>query len=534
MNSHLHRHVAHRRLGISVALPSNEVWTRFFGGQIKLAHPTMGKFKHLLPSMGLVVSVLLTACTVGPDYRAPNPSVPDRWVEQPKSAAQSQQDFSKWWRGFNDERLNRLIERALLGNLDLQIAQSRIQAARAQVTVAESQFWPSVNASGGYQRQRISPNALRGALGSFLGGSNSTGLLSTLGPIGKPFNLFQAGFDSSWELDLFGGLRRQEEAAAAQAEASEESLRDLRVSLTAEVARQYLELAALHRQLAVARERLADAHALERLVTASFQEGLATDIDLRQAKTARETADSAIAPLEAQIKSTHHALAFLLGLEPGALDRQLAGVADIPEPPAIKPGLPADLLRRRPDIRQAERQVAAASASIGAAVAELFPKLSLTGVAGLQSQDLSNFTSLSSGFYGFGPPPFPAHFRGRASAGQHRCTGSRASGGAGGLSKIRASRAEGSGRRLGAGQGRTGASQGLGCGRAGEPESIPRRDGLLRRRGNRLGPSARQAPGLARCPRPADSEPVGLDHGPRRPVQGLGGRLVSFSGDTWP
>ena len=383
--------------------PQSRIALRFCGGQIEPAHPVLGFFKRLLPSMGLTVSVLLTACTVGPDYRPPNPTVPDRWVEQPKSAAPSQPDFSRWWRGFNDERLNRLIERALLGNLDLRMAQSRIQAARAQVTVAESQRWPSVNASSGYQRQRISPNALRGALGSFLGGSNSTGLLSTLGPIGTPFNLFQAGFDSSWELDLFGGLRRQEEAAAAQAEASEESLRDLRVSLTAEVARQYLALAALHRQLVVAQERLTDAHALEQLVTASFHEGLATDIDLRQAKTARETAESAMAPLEAQIKSTHHALALLLGLEPGALDRQLARVTDIPEPPAIQPGLPADLLRRRPDIRLAERQVAAASASIGAAVAELFPKLSLTGVAGLQSQDLSNFTSLSSGFYGFGP-----------------------------------------------------------------------------------------------------------------------------------
>lgn len=357
------------------------------------------------PALGktLLLSALLTACTVGPDYRPPNPTVPDHWAEQPKSTAQSQQDLSQWWRGFNDHRLNRLIERALLGNLDLQMAQSRIQAARAEVTVAESQRWPGVNASSAFQRQRISPNALLGALGSIQDGRNSSGLLSTIGPIGKPFNLFQAGFDSSWELDLFGGLRRQEEAATAQAEASEESLRDLRVSLTAEVARHYLELAALHRQLAVAEERLTDAHALERLVAASFQEGWATDIDRRQARTARETAESAIAPLEAEIQSTHHALALLLGLEPGALDRQLAGVADVPEPPAIQPGLPADLLRRRPDLRQAERQVAAASAAIGAAVAELFPKLSLTGVAGLQSQDLSNFTSLASGFYGFGP-----------------------------------------------------------------------------------------------------------------------------------
>jgi NodT family efflux transporter outer membrane factor (OMF) lipoprotein len=361
------------------------------------------RFKRLLPAKMLVVSVLLTACTVGPNYRPPNPKIPDHWIEQAKSSTAAQQDWSRWWRGFNDTRLNRLIERALRGNLDVQMAESRIQAARAQIIIAESQRWPHVGASSAFQRQRISPNALLGALGSIQGGSNSSGLLSTIGPIGKPFNLFQAGFDSSWELDLFGGLRRQQEAATAQAEAIEESLRDVQVSLTAEVARQYLELAALHRQLTVAQERLTDAHALERLMAASFQEGLATGIDRRQAKTARETVESSIAPLEAQIKSIHHALALLLGLEPGALDRELVGVTDIPDPPAIQPGLPADLLRRRPDIRQAERRVAAASASIGVAVAELFPKLSLTGVAGFQSQDLSNFTNWSSGFYGFGP-----------------------------------------------------------------------------------------------------------------------------------
>lgn len=354
----------------------------------------------------LGISILLAACTVGPDYRLPQPAMPQNWVESAAALpAVAVSDLSQWWRGFNDERLNRLIERALQGNLDLKAAKTRIQAARAQRDATDAQRWPSVNASSAYQRQRISPNALLGALGSIQGGSQSqNGLLSTLGPLGTPFNLFQAGFDSSWELDLFGGIRRQQEAAEANAEAIVESLRDIQVSLAAEVARAYLELTALNCRLAIAEDKLKTQRETYRLAEAGFKEGITTALDEQRAKAELEVAESAVAPILAQIKNTRHALALLSGLAPGALETELADVqGTIPVPPTIQPGLPADLLRRRPDIRQAERTVASASASIGAAVAELFPKLSLTGAVGLQSQDLSNFTNLSSGFYGFGP-----------------------------------------------------------------------------------------------------------------------------------
>jgi len=219
-----------------------------------------------------------------------------------------------------------------------------------------------------------------------------------------PFNLFQAGFDSSWELDLFGGIRRQQEAAAANAEAIHENLHDIQISLAAEVARDYFELTALQARLAIADDLVKNQREVKRLAEAGFQEGLATAQAVQQAHASLETAESAVAPINAQIKNTRHALALLSGLEPGALDTELAVVqTEIPVPPAIQPGLPADLLRRRPDIRQAERMVASASASIGVAVAELFPKLSLTGSVGLLSTDLTNLTTLSSGFYGFGP-----------------------------------------------------------------------------------------------------------------------------------
>lgn len=370
--------------------------------------PTFLSFTRLCQKLiNCSFAFLLAACTVGPDYLKPQPNIPKQWVEaDQKTSTEKQQDFTHWWRGFQDEQLNVLIERALQDNLDLKAAKTRIQAARAQINATESERWPSVNASSAYQRQRISPNALLGALGSIQGGNNgsNSGMLSTLGPIGTPFNLFQAGFDASWELDLFGGIRRQEDAAQANAEAIGESLHDIQVSLSAEVARLYLELRGLQIRLNIAEDRLKNHRELKRLTEANYSEGFVTALDRQRVNAELSSVESTIAPLVAQIKNTRHALATLLGLSPGGLEQQLANLPlSMPLPPSIQPGLPSDVLRRRPDIRQAERTVAAASASIGAAVAELFPKISLTGAAGFQSQDLSNFTSLSSGFYGFGP-----------------------------------------------------------------------------------------------------------------------------------
>ncbi len=349
---------------------------------------------------GALSLVLMTSCAVGPDYVPPELALPSNWSETLLAPGHESESLP-WWRGFNDDKLNRLIEHALQGNLDLKAAGERIQAARSQRDATDAERWPSVNASSAYQRERISPNALLGMMGSL---QNGNGQSTAFGPIGSPFNLFQAGFDSSWELDLFGGIRRKQEAADANAEAIAESKRDIKVSLTAEVARTYLEMKSLHCQLEIAEDNVKNQHEILRLSEASYQEGLTTALDVQRAKAELETAVSTVAPISAQIKNHRHALALLSGLAPTALDTELAMLSvSIPLPPKIAPGLPSDILRRRPDIRQAERVVASANASIGAAVAELFPKLSLTGSAGFQSQDLSNFTSLSSGFYGFGP-----------------------------------------------------------------------------------------------------------------------------------
>jgi len=161
---------------------------------------------------------------------------------------------------------------------------------------------------------------------------------------------------------------------------------------------------ALRRRLEVISQRLDNQRKIHRLAEASYQEGLAGALDVKRAKAGLEVAEADVPPVEAQIKNTGHSLAVLLGKPPGAMEREMAGWGQaLPAPPAIPAGLPSDLLRQRPDIRQAERGLAQDTALVGAAVAELFPKISLTGAVGFQSQDLSNFTNLSSGFYGFGP-----------------------------------------------------------------------------------------------------------------------------------
>lgn len=362
-----------------------------------------------LGGLALLLALALPACSVGPEYHQPIVATPGRWTEplpaQPTANADAQL-LGQWWRGFKDERLNALVEQALQGNLDLQAATARLSAARAQVKSATAERLPTLNGSAAYQRERISPNALKGLIGSALGGNTgvSNGLASSLGPLGEPFNLFLAGFDSSWELDLFGGIHSRVEASEANAQAMEEGRRDIRLSLAAEVTRHYLEIITLHRRLKLAMRHVENQQKIHRLAEASFQEGLASALDVKRALADREMAEAAVPPIEEQIKNRGHSLAVLLGKPPGSLQKALANLdQSLPVPPAIPVGMTSDLLRRRPDIRQAERNVASATASIGSAVAELFPKISLTGAVGFQSQDLSNFTNFSSGFYGFGP-----------------------------------------------------------------------------------------------------------------------------------
>jgi NodT family efflux transporter outer membrane factor (OMF) lipoprotein len=350
-----------------------------------------------------LLTVTLSACTVGPDYHPPSANVPTQWTTPP--TVSNEQSLAQWWQGFHDARLTALVERALRDNLDLKTAAARLSAARAQSQAAYANLWPSLGAGTAYQRQRISPNALLGILGSAQsGGQSSTGLLSSIGPLGQSFNLFQASLESSWELDLFGGNRRRLEAAQANTAAVAEIQRGIRVSLSAEVVRDYVSLIALQRHADIAAQRLVMHQTLHKLAQQAYQEGLVSVLDVNRSQTEQEAVAAILPNIQQQIQHTQHGLALLLSLPPVGLQAELAKLDQtLPPPPALPTGVPADLLRRRPDIRQAERELAAATASVGAAIAELFPKITLTGAVGLQSQDISNFGQLASGFYGFGP-----------------------------------------------------------------------------------------------------------------------------------
>lgn len=341
------------------------------------------------PVLAMMLMMAAAACTVGPKYRAPESPVPSGWRGVEAGAATGRPaEIAAWWTSFNDPGLNSLIERAARANLDLRRAEARVREARARYGVVAADQLPELDASGAYTRSRTSKN---GPLG--------------FSPIaGREVNLYQAGFDASWELDLFGGVRRSIEAAGADIAASVEDRRAVQVSLLAEVARNYIDLRRIQKQTATTRDNIASQQETLGLTRARFHAGLNTGLDVARAEAQVAASRSQIPALEIALKQTIHRLGVLLGEEPGALSEELSKPFPIPGPPAaVTAGLPSDLLRRRPDLRRAERQLAAANARIGVAMADLFPRFSLTGAFGLQSADLSDLPEGGSRFFSIGP-----------------------------------------------------------------------------------------------------------------------------------
>jgi multidrug efflux system outer membrane protein len=339
-----------------------------------------------------MVLLALAACTVGPDYQKPSPSMPGDWSEKgsaldPATSRVTRQTalVAQWWQSFKDPELTSLVERAAQSNLDLRLAEARIREARGLRGVSAGALLPAANASANYSRNRSSGNIpLPGA--------------------GAQSNFYQAGFDASWEIDVFGGIRRTLEAADAEVDASVEARRDVMVTLLAEVARNYIEIRGLQTQIGIARQNLdAQKRTLE-LTQARFQAGRAAELDVVRAQAQVSNTASRIPLLESlRIQGTHR-LGVLLGHEPGSLREELVKVAAIPVPPPEVPvGLPSDLLRRRPDLRRAERELAAATARIGVATAELYPKFSLTGFFALESVTASDFAKWGSRAWSVGP-----------------------------------------------------------------------------------------------------------------------------------
>jgi NodT family efflux transporter outer membrane factor (OMF) lipoprotein len=349
----------------------------------------------------LSVLLLLGACTAGPTYTPPHIAMPSAYGSaQPQVASTA--DFGKWWMAFGDPMLDSLIMRALTDNLDVQQAAARVRQARAQELATRRSGGPQANASaqGGYTR--LSENSLPAGLAN-LGGANpgtlnpgqSSG--SGLGFPGEGFATFQTGFDASWEIDLFGGQRRANEAARARTEAAVWSRRDAEVMLVAEVANTYQQYRALQRRIAIADETLASERELLDFVKVRTAKGLVTTLDERRQQRDVEAVAAQRADLAAQADARLHALATLLGLAPMALSVELAATPSVtPAGIAIPVGLPSDLLQRRPDIRAAERRLAAATADIGVAAADLYPRFSLTGALQLASRSLSNLLESDS------------------------------------------------------------------------------------------------------------------------------------------
>jgi len=344
---------------------------------------------------------LLFGCAVGPDHEAPRPALPGAWstlegsADDRSSVATSRTaDLAEWWRTFEDPVLNDLCERALGANLELALAGARVREARGLRSEAFGGLLPDVATRGSYENVRFSEN------GAF--------------PFpAETFPLYKAGFDASWEIDVFGGQRRELEAAEAEIEASVEGLRDVRVSLLAEVARSYVELRGSQARIAIARRNLeAQTNTLE-LTRARLDAGQTTDLDVARAEAQVSSTSSVIPTLEIQARQAIHALAVLLGREPGAVAAELSVEAPIPVSPSeIPAGLPTDLLRRRPDIRRAERRLAAATARIGVAAADLYPRLFLNGTYGFESVSASNFLTSGSQLWSVGPTVRWALFQG--------------------------------------------------------------------------------------------------------------------------
>ena len=306
-------------------------------------------------------------------------------------------ELARWWTEFNDPLLNSLVERAVKSSLDLYLAQARIREARAVLGVTEAGAWPASNASAAYSRSRTSENSF------FSAGQNSGGS-SFSSPDNLEHDLFKTGFDAGWEVDIFGATRRRIEAAQANIDAAVEERRSVLVTLLGEVAKNYIDLRGLQRRLSVSLENLRAQEETLRLTRVRFDAGLASDFEVAQAEGQAQTTAAQIPALESALKQTAYRLDVLLGAQAGALWNELAQESPIPAiPPEAHVGMPAELLRRRPDIRRAERQLAAATAQIGAATADLYPKFSLTGGFGLQSISAGDWFSGRSRFWSIGP-----------------------------------------------------------------------------------------------------------------------------------
>jgi NodT family efflux transporter outer membrane factor (OMF) lipoprotein len=329
----------------------------------------------------LAIAVALAGCSVGPDYQTPFTLLPSQYLPPAReNAAQltmaASTDLTQWWRTLHDRELDSLVARARESNLDLAIALDRLQEARTQVTIAANQGLPVVEATGG-GGVGTGSDETKGRVSQALRSAENAQNLNSINEAG--------GLDANWELDLIGKFRREIEAQTADAEALKDAHNWALVTVAADVARCYLDMRAQQRQLVVLGQNIAAARGNVDLAQGRLNRGLTNAIDVSLAQRQLATLQADLAPLAAQIDASRHAISVLLGRFPEDLAEELAKPGAIPALPTKMPvGQPIDLLRRRPDIREAERRLAAANARIGVATADLFPTVVLSGAVGAQ------------------------------------------------------------------------------------------------------------------------------------------------------
>jgi NodT family efflux transporter outer membrane factor (OMF) lipoprotein len=340
--------------------------------------------------MVIVGLAAVAGCAVGPNYQAPKVSTPARWDSSLEGGeTNSPVALARWWKNFGDTNLDSYIVTAIQSNLTLRVAEAHVREARAQKGIVSANLWPSLNGNGSYSRNHYSANTF-----------------PPLSRFGVPlnYNLYDANFDAAWELDIFGGTRRAVQAATAQIGAAEYNQRDVLVSVLAEVARNYISARAYQERLAIARSNIKVEQDVLDLTSDLFEKGLGSDLDVEQSKALLNTTESQVPSLEISFDESVRSLAVLLGQPPDALMNEMLAGKDIPiTPPVVPVGLPSDLLLRRPDVQKAERDLAAATAQIGVAKADLFPKFSLTGIAGFQSTSAGNWFDYASRYWSAGP-----------------------------------------------------------------------------------------------------------------------------------
>ena len=332
---------------------------------------------------------LALGCAVGPDYQAPEPELPDAWhLELTRGLEAGEADLRTWWTALDDPVLNALIGRAGQGNLDLRVSLARVMEARAVRGVARGEWFPSADAGGSYLERKATENRAE--------------LLNPGGS--RKFETYDLGVDASWEIDVFGRIRRSTESADASLMASVEDYRDVLVVLYADVARRYVELRALQERLQYSLANAETQRETLQLTMDRNRAGLAADLDVRQAELNLATTEAFIPSLQIGLTLAINRLGVLLGQHPTALRAELETPTPIPSPPSeILVGLPTELLRQRPDLRSAERQLAAQTAQIGVAKADLYPRLALLGTFAFDALDAAKLFTGDASAFSFGP-----------------------------------------------------------------------------------------------------------------------------------